>query len=362
MVAGIPRRQATSKARSRFVVHREVTSCWAVTGVGGFIGSHLLERLLRDGHRVVGLENWSAGRRSNLEEVARSVGDLNWSRFRLVEADLVDVAALREALHGCDYVLHHAALGSVPKSMEDPVATHASNVTGFLNVLEAARTRGVKRVVYASSSAVYGDSSVLPALEASIGQPLSPYALSKSANEQYAAVFRRCYGLEVVGLRYFNVFGARQDPAGAYAAVIPKWIAALLEGRDVEVYGDGSATRDFCHVANIVAANLLAATRPLPDDAPRVFNVGLGAGTPLTTLFEVLRREVARWRPATAAATLKRTTPRAGDILHSWADTTLLCRWLGFEPVRSVEDGLRETVDWFAAEHARALKDSIPRR
>lgn len=323
------------------------TRAWAVTGAGGFIGSHLVERLLREGTQVVGIENWCAGRRSNLEEVARKVGAEAWARFRLVEADIVDAEAMRTALGACEVVLHHAALGSVPKSMEDPVTTHASNVTGFLNVLEAARHAGARRVVYASSSAVYGDSTVLPAVEHSIGRPLSPYALSKSANEQYADVFRRCYGLEAVGLRYFNVFGPRQDPAGAYAAVIPKWIAALLEARPVEVYGDGSATRDFCHVANIVEANLLAARVDLPAAAPRVFNVGLGAGTSLLELFEILRRESARWKPAVAGARLQFAAPRAGDILHSWADNAALRRWLGFSPVCSVADGLRETVEWF---------------
>ncbi len=321
---------------------------WLVTGVAGFIGSHLLEVLLRHDQDVVGLDNFSTGRRLNLEEVQRQVTAPQWERFRLIEGDITRPEDIRRGVLGTDFVLHEAALGSVPKSMECPVETHAANVTGFIHVLEESRKAGVRRVVYASSSAVYGDCADVPAREERIGNPLSPYALSKLMNEQYAAVFARCYGFESIGLRYFNVFGPRQDPNGPYAAVIPRWIDALLGDRPVEIFGDGETSRDFCHVDNIVHANLVAATAPFAADAPRVFNVGLGDATSLNRLFEFLRDNTARLRPEIQAARPIHRDFRDGDVRHSCADISRIRKALGYEAVKDVPVGLAETVQWFA--------------
>lgn len=322
---------------------------WCVTGVAGFIGSHLLEHLLRADQWVSGLDNFSTGSRANLDDVRKRVSPDQWARFRFVEGDITRGSDLTEVMDGAERVLHQAALGSVPQSIEDPAATHAANVTGTLQVLAAARTAKVGRVVYASSSAVYGDATDLPAREDHIGQPLSPYALSKRVGEQYAAVFERCYGLPTLGLRYFNVFGPRQDPAGPYAAVIPRWIDALLRDRPAEIYGDGETSRDFCHVSNVVQANLLAATIALPPEAPRVFNIGLGGATSLSQLFAMLRHETTRIHPGAAGAEAVHRPFREGDVRHSRADIERAGRWLGYHPVKGVSAGLAETVDWFSA-------------
>lgn len=329
-------------------------SHWLVTGAAGFIGSHLVEELLRRDQVVRGLDNLSTGRMSNLEDVRRRVGAERWSRFTWMEGDIARPSDVERAVAGAEYVLHQAALGSVPKSVEDPRTNHESNVTGFLNMLLASRAAGVRRVVYASSSAVYGDCTESPAREERIGAPLSPYAVSKRMDEEYADVFARCYGFEAVGLRYFNVFGPRQDPNGAYAAVIPRWIDALIAGRTVEIYGDGETTRDFCPVENIVHANLLAAVADLPREAPRVFNVGLGGGTTLNTLFGHLRDEVARSRPEVAAVRPAYGPFRAGDVRHSCADASRIREWLGFKPVKDLATGLAETARWFANAHIPA--------
>lgn len=320
---------------------------WLVTGVAGFIGSHLLEALLRHGQEVVGLDNFVTGHRANLDDVRARVSAEAWSRFAMREGDIACNADVRGAVDGCRYVLHQAALGSVPLSLEQPLTTHTSNVTGFVHVLEAARVSGVDRVVYASSSAVYGDCTERPAREDRIGRPLSPYAVSKAMDEHYAAIFERCYGLRSVGLRYFNVCGPRQDPAGAYAAVIPKWIDAMVAGKTVDIHGDGETTRDFCPVENVVEANLRAALTVLPDEAPRVFNVGLGAETSLNRLLHLLTTRVF---PGLASERLPRPRygpPRAGDVRFSCADVGNARRWLGYRGERTLDDSLGATVAWF---------------
>jgi UDP-N-acetylglucosamine 4-epimerase len=330
---------------------RRAPRTWLVTGAAGFIGSHLLETLLKLEQRVVGLDNFATGHRHNLDEVQRAVGEAAWSRFRFIEGDISDLATCREALAGVDAVLHQAAFVSVPGSIEDPLLNHQRNVTGFLNLLVAAQERGLKRFVYASSSAVYGDAETLPAREEAVGNALSPYAASKAMDELYAGVFTRLHGLEAIGLRYFNIFGPRQDPNGAYAAVIPKWTARLLSGQRGVIFGDGSATRDFCFVGNVVQANVLAATTENPAAFGGVFNVGNGGATTTRALYETLRDRLAE---VTGREDLRRLEPRfdpprPGDIAHSRADIGRAQRLLGFEPDVSVEEGLRRTLAWYAA-------------
>ena len=258
---------------------RESPRTWLITGVAGFIGSNLLETLLKLDQRVVGLDNFATGYQRNLDEVKTLVEPSQWARFEFIEGDICDLDACRRACEGVDYVLHQAALGSVPRSLADPIATNAANVTGFVNMLVAARDAKVKRFVYAASSSTYGDHPGLPKVEDVIGKPLSPYAVTKFVNELYADVFARCYGIESIGLRYFNVFGARQDPNGAYAAVIPKWTAAMIKGEPVFINGDGETSRDFCYVANAVQANLLAATTQNSEAVNEVYNVAVGDRT-----------------------------------------------------------------------------------
>src|SRR5688572_4258319 len=262
---------------------------WLVTGSAGFIGSHLVEELLGLGQHVVALDNFATGHRTNVDEVARAVGAEAWRRHRFIEASITDVDACREACQGVDIVLHQAALGSVPRSIADPMCTLQTNVTGFANMLVAAREAGVRRFVYASSSSAYGDDPGLPKVEHKSGAPLSPYAASKRANELYADAFARCYGMECIGLRYFNVFGARQDPEGPYAAVIPRWIRAMLQAQPVQINGTGETSRDFCYVANTVQANLLAALTDNGKALNQVYNVAVGERTSLSRLFELLR-------------------------------------------------------------------------
>ena len=314
---------------------------WLVTGSAGFIGSHLVEVLLRRGDKVVSLDNFATGHRRNLEEVEQAVGTQAWRRHRFIEASIADPTACRSACAQVDIVLHHAALGSVPRSIADPGSTHQTNVTGFVNMLVAARDAGVKRFIYASSSSIYGDDETLPKVEDSTGAPLSPYAASKQANELYADVFARCYGMQTIGLRYFNVFGARQDPQGAYAAVIPRWIRAILTGEQVEVNGDGDTSRDFCYVANVVQANLLAALTEDPRALNQAYNIAVGESTSLHRLLEILRslleldvRPV--YRPV-----------RAGDVRHSLADIQRARELLGYEPSHSLTSGLHECVQWY---------------
>jgi UDP-N-acetylglucosamine/UDP-N-acetyl-alpha-D-glucosaminouronate 4-epimerase len=317
---------------------------WLVTGVAGFIGSHLLETLLRLDQAVVGLDNLATGSPKNVQLALSSVSAVQAARFRFLEGDIRDSGACHWALRHVDIVLHQAALASVPRSLADPASTHSVNVDGFVNVLLGAHDAKAERVVYASSSSVYGDDSSDFKLEQRIGHQLSPYAATKRINEIYADTLGRTHGIETVGLRYFNVFGPRQDPAGPYAAVIPLWLDKLFSGETCTVYGDGSNSRDFCFVENIVQANLLAATVPLDARSPRVFNVGCGVCITLLQLFHALRNEVARYRPEAASAALQPAGPRAGDIAHSLANIELAQAWLGYEPVYDVARGLYETI------------------
>jgi UDP-N-acetylglucosamine/UDP-N-acetyl-alpha-D-glucosaminouronate 4-epimerase len=319
---------------------------WVVTGSAGFIGSHLLETLLRHGQRVVSVDNFSTGKRDNLREVEQAVGVLAWKRHRFIEGNIADAATCHAACAGADIVLHQAALGSVPRSIADPLATHMANVTGFVNMLVAARDAKA-RFVYASSSSTYGDHPALPKVEGVIGGALSPYAVSKHTNELYAGVFARCYGMETVGMRYFNVFGARQDPEGAYAAVIPRWVRAMLVGTPVEINGDGETTRDFCYVANAVQANILAALATRPDALNRVYNVAVGESTSLNRLFEILRDLIGEQRTDLRAVQPVHRSFREGDVRHSLADISLARELLGYAPTHTLTSGLREALSWY---------------
>jgi UDP-N-acetylglucosamine 4-epimerase len=318
---------------------------WLVTGVAGFIGSNLLETLLGLGQQVVGLDDLSTGRRENLELVRAAVGGDAWSRCRFIEGDIRSLDVCREAAEGVDYVLHQAALGSVPRSIARPIDTNAVNVDGFLNVLVAARDAKVRQLVYASSSSVYGDHPALPKVEEQTGRPLSPYAITKAANELYADVFGRQYGMRIAGLRYFNVFGPRQDPDGPYAAVIPRWIDALIAGETSTIYGDGETSRDFCYVANAVQANLLAATAEGDDAVGQVYNVAYGERTTLNELYRLLTEAVAARTGRSSARKPTYEDFRAGDIRHSLADTGKITRLLGYAPSHSVREGIEHTVD-----------------
>ena len=321
---------------------------WLVTGAAGFIGSHLAETLLGLGQTVVGLDNFSTGRRENLKLVAEAVGEARWQRFRLIEGDIRSLEDCRAACAEAEVVLHQAALGSVPRSIDDPIATHESNVNGFLNMLLAARDAGVERFVYASSSAVYGDHPVLPKLEERIGRAVSPYGLSKHVNELYAGVFAACYGFSSVGLRYFNVFGPRQDPSSVYAAVIPAWIGALLRNQTAYVNGDGRAARDFCYIDNVVQANLLAATVEDPMALDQVYNVALGEQTSLNELFEMIRAALCARLPQVRTARPVHREPRRGDLQLSRADIRKAERLLGYRPQVRVGRGLERTIAWYA--------------
>ena len=321
---------------------------WLVTGAAGFIGSHLVERLLRCRQHVVGLDNFATGYRRNLDDIEARVGKATFSRFRFIEGDIRDPVTCAGAVEGVDLVLHQAALGSVPRSMQEPLASHAANVDGFVNVLLAAGTAGVKRVVYASSSSVYGDEPSQCKVEERRGRLLSPYAATKLVDEVYAETFRLTHGIDSVGLRYFNVFGPRQDPQGAYAAVIPRWTEQLIEGEPCVVFGDGTTSRDFCFVDNVVQANLLAACTPREQLADHVFNVACGDSTSLLDLFAMIRVLLTRYRPATANAVLEHAAPRPGDIQHSLASIDRARAQLGYQPAFDVATGMEQTVRWYA--------------
>jgi UDP-N-acetylglucosamine/UDP-N-acetylgalactosamine 4-epimerase len=327
---------------------------WLVTGAAGFIGSHLVERLLGLGQSVVGLDNFATGHRRNLEDVRDCAGEEAWLRFRFLESDVRDLKDCRRACDGVDVVLHQAALGSVPRSIEDPVATNQVNIDGFLNMLVATRDAGVRRFVYAASSSTYGDHPGLPKVEERIGRPLSPYAVTKYVNELYAGVFHRTYGLETVGLRYFNVFGRRQDPEGAYAAVIPRWVGALLRGEACRIHGDGETSRDFCHVENVIQMNVLAATAPGERVAGEVYNVAVGDRTTLNELFSRIRDGLATHRPAIAAARPEHGPFRPGDVRHSQADVGKATRELGYQPTHTLAQGLDESLGWYVRDLAAA--------
>ncbi len=321
---------------------------WLVTGAAGFIGSALTEKLLDLGQTVVGLDNFISGHQHNLDDVVASVGADKAARFTFIEGDICDLDTCHKACADADYVLHQAALGSVPRSVANPMASHLANVDGFLNVMLAARDAKVKRAVYASSSSVYGDHPKLPKVEDQIGRQLSPYAVSKRVDELYAGVIQDSYGLELVGTRYFNVYGRRQDPKGAYAAVIPRWIGLLLAGEQCLIFGDGENSRDFCYIDDVVQANLLAATSSDPATSNQVYNVGANGRTNLIELFTMLRDGLVPYRADIATATAKHTDPAPGDVKHSLANIDKLIGAFAFESTHDVRAGLVKTVTWFA--------------
>lgn len=329
---------------------------WLVTGAAGFIGSNLVESLLGFDQQVVGLDNFATGYSHNLDDIKRSVAANQWKRFEFIEGDIRDTNACSQACKNIDYVLHQAALGSVPRSIDNPLASHQANVDGFINMLIAARDAKVKRFVYASSSSVYGDEPNLPKVEERVGNPLSPYAVTKKINEIYAENFAAVYQMEVVGLRYFNVFGPRQDPNGAYAAVLPKWIGLLLEQKQCIINGDGKTSRDFCFIHNVVQANLLAACTENKDALNRVYNVAVGERTDLNEMYQVLSQSIAdalRTKPLAAIY----GEFRAGDVRHSLADISAAKRLLGYEPTHTVREGLPEVVSWYVA--GRGKNDKV---
>jgi UDP-N-acetylglucosamine/UDP-N-acetylgalactosamine 4-epimerase len=330
---------------------------WLVTGCAGFIGSHIAEQLLTLEQRVVGLDNFSTGNWENLAHVKESVGEAHWRNFRFIEGDIRNLDACRDACRSAELVLHQAALGSVPRSIDDPAATNDSNVNGHLNMLIAARDAGVARLVYASSSAVYGDDKNTPKVEDLIGKPMSPYGLSKAVNELYAGVFATCYGFESIGLRYFNVFGPRQDPDGAYPSVIPAWIGALLRNQTAYINGDGKIARDFCHVDNVVQANLRAAMVEEPAAVNQAYNVALGDQTSLTELFELIRTLMAKRLPHLKTVRAVHREPRRGDLPFSKADIGKAQALLGYEPGVRVAEGLESTIAWYAANLSAAKED-----
>lgn len=327
---------------------RQKPSRWLITGVAGFIGSNLLEHLLKLGQTVVGLDNFLTGHQKNLDMVCELVGAEAWSRFTFVEGDIRDIDTCRAVCKDVQHVLHEAALGSVPRSIDDPLLSNSCNITGFINMLVAARDASVESFVYAASSSTYGDSPELPKVEDKIGRPLSPYAVTKYVDELYADVFARCYNFTTVGLRYFNVFGQRQDPFGAYAAVIPQWFASLLKQETVYVNGDGETSRDFCYIDNVVQANLLGSFASA-EGRDMIYNVALGGRTTLNELFVLIREEVARHVPAAATAEVEHRDFRAGDVRHSLADVSRAQKLLGYDPQVDVREGLRMAGDWYAA-------------
>jgi UDP-N-acetylglucosamine 4-epimerase len=325
----------------------DTPATWLVTGVAGFIGSNLLEALLRLDQTVVGLDNFATGFQRNLDEVRAVVGDRQWRRFTLIDGDIRDADTCRKACRGVDFVLHQGALGSVPRSIENPLLTNAANITGFLNMLVAARDEKVRRFVYAASSSTYGDHPDLPKKEAHIGKPLSPYAVTKLVNEVYADVFAATYGTRAIGLRYFNVFGPRQDPQGAYAAVIPLWVSALIRDETVYINGDGETSRDFCFIANAVQANLLAAATDNPAAINQVYNVAVGERTSLNELYALLRDDLGSRFPDILNREPVYRDFRPGDVRHSLADIAKARTLLGYVPSHNIRQGLASSMDWY---------------
>lgn len=338
--------QITQTSLARF---SDKPATWLITGVAGFIGSNLLETLLTHDQIITGLDNFATGHQHNLDQVREIVGEKKWAKFKFINGDIRDLATCHKACEGVDFVLHQAALGSVPRSLEDPINTNTANIDGFLNMLVAARDAKVKRFVYAASSSTYGDHPGLPKVEDQIGKPLSPYAVTKYVNELYADVFARCYGLQSIGLRYFNVFGPRQDPDGAYAAVIPKWIAAMVRNEDLYINGDGETSRDFCYIKNVVQANLNAATTENASAINQIYNIAVGDRTTLNQLLEFIRENL-----ATHFKHLDDFKPiyrdfRAGDVRHSLADISKAQNLIAYAPTYHVREGLTEALDWYLA-------------
>nr|WP_229429805.1 SDR family oxidoreductase [Massilia sp. ZL223] len=319
---------------------------WLVTGAAGFIGSNLVEALLKLNQRVTGLDNFATGHRHNLEQVKDSVTEGAWMKFNFIEGDIRNPADCARACEGVDFVLHQAALGSVSRSIDNPALTNAVNIDGFLNMLVAARDAGVKRFVYAASSSTYGDHPALPKVEDRIGKPLSPYAVTKYVNELYADVFGRTYGTEAIGLRYFNVFGPRQDPHGAYAAVIPQWVSALIRNQPLRINGDGETSRDFCYIDNVVQANLLAATAD-KEAAGQVYNIALGDRTTLNQLYGMMRSLLAERYAHVAGHEPQYVDFRRGDVRHSQADIGKAAALLGYQPTHRIGEGLKQAMDWY---------------
>ena len=319
---------------------------WLVTGVAGFIGSNLLETLLKLDQNVVGLDNLATGYQRNLDEVQSLVTPEQWQRFRFIEGDIRNLEDCRKACEGVNYVLHQAALGSVPRSINDPITTNATNIDGFLNMLVAARDAKVDSFTYAASSSTYGDHPGLPKVEDVLGKPLSPYAVTKYVNELYADVFAKTYGFNSIGLRYFNVFGKRQDPDGAYAAVIPKWTAAMIKGDDIFINGDGETSRDFCYIDNTVQANLLAATTHAAEALSQVYNVAVGDRTTLNQLFSAIQQSL-RTNGVTVENNAQYRDFRPGDVRHSQADVGKAQRLLGYKPRYDIVAGIDLAMPWY---------------
>ncbi len=319
---------------------------WLITGVAGFIGSNLLETLLKLDQRVVGLDNFATGHQYNLDEVQSLVTAEQWNNFTFIQGDIRNLEDCQKACTNVDYVLHQAALGSVPRSIADPITTNAANITGFLNMLTAARDAEVKSFTYAASSSTYGDHPALPKVEENIGKPLSPYAVTKYVNELYADVFAKTYGFKAIGLRYFNVFGKRQDPNGAYAAVIPKWTAAMIVGNDVFINGDGETSRDFCFIENTVQANILAATTQNDNAKNQVYNVAVGERTTLNDLFNAIKAALSENGISYTKGPVYREF-RAGDIRHSQANIEKIKKLLGYKPKFVISHGIDQGMPWY---------------
>ncbi|MEL7594491.1 NAD-dependent epimerase/dehydratase family protein [Aeromonas veronii] len=318
---------------------------WLVTGVAGFIGSNLLEKLLKMNQTVIGLDNFSTGHKYNLDEVRSLVSTEQWTRFHFIKGDIRDYSTCQQAVKNVDYVLHQAALGSVPRSIADPITTNATNITGFLNMLHASKEAQVQSFTYAASSSTYGDHPALPKVEENIGNPLSPYAVTKYVNELYAGVYARTYDFKTIGLRYFNVFGMRQDPKGAYAAVIPKWTAAMIKGEDVFINGDGETSRDFCYIDNVVQINILAATAT--DNAKnKVYNVAVGDRTTLSELYRTIKKALLENGVKIDKEPIY-SDFRAGDVRHSQADITKAIEYLGYEYSHRIVEGISKAMPWY---------------
>jgi len=323
---------------------------WLITGNAGFIGSNLTEFLLNHNQKVVGLDNFSTGYQHNIDDVLSQVGEKNAKNFIFIEGDIADFDTCAKACDCVDIVLHQAALGSVPRSIDDPVTSNRSNVTGFLNMITAAKDAGIKRFVYASSSSVYGDSQELPKVEERTGNVLSPYAAMKATNELYAGVFQKVYGMETLGMRYFNVFGRRQDPNGAYAAVIPKWVGSLLSSEDVFINGDGETSRDFTYIDNVIQMNLLAGTIDNPEAFGEAFNVAVGGRNTLNELYALINTELGKHIKTFSSKKAIYRDFRAGDIRHSNADITKAKNFVGYVPTHDIYQGMEAAIEWYIKE------------
>jgi UDP-N-acetylglucosamine/UDP-N-acetylgalactosamine 4-epimerase len=328
---------------------RNAQFTWLITGVAGFIGSNLLEFLLTHNQKVVGLDNFSTGFQRNLDEVERIVGSSLWQNFRIRDGDIKNLEMCQSVCNRVDFVLHQAALGSVPRSIEDPITTNANNITGHLNMLVAAKDAKVKKFIYAASSSTYGDHPALPKVEDKIGKPLSPYAVTKYVNELYANVFTKTYGFNTIGLRYFNIFGPRQDPNGAYAAVIPKWVSSLLRGKETFINGDGETSRDFCYIKNAVQANILAALTDKVEALNQVYNVAVGDRTTLNNLFNSIQEKIKKRLPTFNNVTAIYRSFRPGDVRHSQADISKAENLLGYKPEYHINAGLEKSMDWYVS-------------